>query len=267
MKIQPWNIACNVLKNLFDSYGITVIVPVRLPARDDLEIVRRGTRPGLAGPHENGTTAQHKFPLPHITLFAIHRSLFVLPENPERQTRCLELLQNLRQTLPHGLGEKGRHTLQRLIEGTTRSHNEVKNHILDAFDMLSIPAETAQALQAPGNTWMSYTLQNYAFKICEEGALVLEIEKTPLLQDVQGQAASLLALEPPRPTPTYHLTLGHVDTMATYQRVTRLLDALPPPTPMPVEVGQVEVVAYTHRSLQSLIARKKLTAISLKERI
>ncbi len=140
-------IKCNILKNLFDSYGLTVIVPVQWPEN---EVWNQRLLVPLRQAWEkvDGAAVPLDTVYPHLTLFSLLRSQFVLPDHQALRARCQERLYRLQTTQPASLSEKDTQTLDRFSEGLHRDADEARDRVLRRYNEI-VGADSDSARNSP----------------------------------------------------------------------------------------------------------------------
>lgn len=270
MDILEWTLGCYYLKNMLDSYGISVIMPVNIPEYFDTEIGRI-----LKETHDkfkNELSLNEEESL-HITLFPIMNSIFVLPENAERRKMCLETMTHLQKTIPGSAHQKDTHTLQRLIKSQETPTPETLEFLMKKWEEicptdvmhqnihLRSSSPPIHLLNNPDETEMvnkPYSVKEHTALISREGCLIISIADPLIKNEDILRLSKCFNIETRTPSFRVHISLAQVRTLSAYHYLKGRIEAYGRNRELQLKMNEIEVVAYKHRSLSAVIQRRHL---------
>lgn len=270
MEIMEWMLECYYLKNMLDSYGISVIIPVNIPGFFDTDIgqILKETRDKFE--NELLLSEEENF---HLTLFPIMNSIFVLPENTERRKLCFEIMAHLQKTIPESAPQKDIHTFQRLIKSQKTSTQEALEFLVQKWEEIcSINAmyqniHTISSLpkrhllnNLNGTELLNkpYSVKEHTVLISREGCLIINIVDPLIKNEDISRLSKYFNIETRTLPFRFHISLAQVRTLSAYHYLKGRIGAYERNRELLLKMSEIEVVAYKHRSLSSAIQRKRL---------
>ncbi|MBI5207943.1 MAG: hypothetical protein HY934_09145 [Candidatus Firestonebacteria bacterium] len=245
MTKQEWIIKCNFLKNLLDSYGITVALMIEIPNFPETKIsyVIKQIDDKFKDDFLDTGSADY-----HITLFPIMRSIFVLPEDNKRKELCLEIMHQLKENISDSLSEKEINVFNKLIKANDISVQKAEEILQEQWDKISIFTKN-KILLPRGNI----NLEKCKFEISSDGFFIVLIEENIVANlDIDLIAQSLGITYTPKQV--FHISLGCIKSVDGYEYLKNIIKNVQL-VKLIIHIKSLGVVAYKHRSLGSIFKK------------
>lgn len=253
MNRQEWIIQCNYLKNLMDSYGISVVLSVKFPCFPKTRIgqilrnIQRKFPQDFLG---TGNKNQSNY---HITLFPLMRSLFVFPKDSKRRKICFEMMNQLQESMSVTINEKDRYTFRRISEARSLLSTEAKSILTQKWnDSFACESKIKQSLNSS-----IFKIIKYELKLTKNGSLIIAVSE--LMEKMAlHHIVTYLNIDSKSYLQRNHITLGYVKSLNAYKYLWEIVKEYSQEEHLDINIGKPEIIAYQHRSLNAILREEKI---------
>ncbi len=253
MNKQEWIIQCNFLKNLMDSYGITVVLPVRIPNFHKSKIGKVLSQIQNSFPDDFIATGDVEYSNLHITLFPIFNSILAFPMDANRNKQHIRKLNQLREMKPDSLSKDEINTFNRLENAMKISSLEVRHFLQQRWNELYDSIKTDLSLQP-----VELGIPDCKLELIDFGALIISVKD--FINEVSFKDVSrFFNVQDRLLLSRFHITLGCVKSLSAYHYLEGILLENLTADDMEIHIDQPEIIAYSHRSLRSILTKIKVS--------